>query len=174
MKALRRRYPSMYSSVGKARREVSSFARGCGFAPSDISDIALAVGEACNNAAEHGHVAHGQFTVVCSCDDERLIIEVCDEGCGFNPSGKGQSVEPERLGGRGLGIFIMRSLMDDLCYSQTRRGTSVRLTKVLRGAPSAHAVDGRPHAALDLSAVYDRAKALFKFSRVQPDDRRER
>ena len=50
-------------------------------------------------------------------------------GRGFDPRGKGDPIEPEERGVRGLGIFIMRALMDSVTYSSTERGTKVVLTK---------------------------------------------
>lgn len=180
MKALKRRYPSKFASVSKARREVASFARGCGLLTCDISDIALAAGEACNNAAEHGHVTGGQFTVVCSYENGEFGIEVADEGCGFDPVGKGECFDPDRLGMRGLGIFIMRSLMDDVCFTMNDCGTCVRMMKFglatqrsLAGAPATHA-NGRAASVSGLGAVHHRLKSLFELARVQMGSRRQR
>jgi serine/threonine-protein kinase RsbW len=131
MKTLSHEYPSSYASVNQARRHVSAFAANCGLEPSDISDIALAVGEACNNAAEHGHVAQGRFSVHCSFNGHSFVVHVRDSGGGFELAGKGERIEPDQRGMRGLGIFIMRSLMDDISYAITDGGTSVRLTKIV-------------------------------------------
>jgi anti-sigma regulatory factor (Ser/Thr protein kinase) len=179
MKTLKRRYPSKFASVSKARREITSFARSCNLLSGDVSDIALAAGEACNNAAEHGHVMGGHFTVACSYDNGEFSIEVADEGCGFDPSGKGECVDPESLGMRGLGIFIMRSLMDDICFTMNPWGTCVRLTKfglassrTAMGAPLYG--DGHSNGAFGLGAVHHRLKSLLELARVQVGSRRQR
>jgi anti-sigma regulatory factor (Ser/Thr protein kinase) len=175
VKSFRRRYPSKVASVPKARRDVAAFARGCGLLPSDISDIALAVGEACNNAAEHGHVAEGAFDVSCSYENGELVVEIADRGSGFDPHGKGECQDPENLGMRGLGIFIMRSLMDDICFTPTATGTSVRLIKyALRERPGEVAYPNGQPAGSALGAVHERLKALLKLARVQPGQRRQR
>jgi len=130
-KTFRAIFPSEYRSVPAARRSVATFAAECGFDAESVSDIALAVGEACNNATEHGHVAQGCYTVTCAFDGLKMYIEVQDLGCGFDPAGSGdpQSLVVSR--GRGFGIFIMRSLMDFVEYSVTREGTRVVLVKKL-------------------------------------------
>jgi len=178
MKTLKRRYQSKLASVCKARREVTSFARGCGLLPSDVSDIALATGEACNNAAEHGHVMGGHFTVICWFENGEFAVEVADEGCGFDPSGKGECLDPERLGMRGLGIFIMRSLMDDVCFTMNACGTCVRMQKfglaARRLSNEAAAHNGRAAAGASLGAVHDRLKSLLELARVQVSSRRQR
>ncbi|GEM_PF-467417 len=176
MRTFRRQYSSNYSSVSKARHDVATFARGCGLLPFDVGDITLAVGEACNNAAEHGHVSAGSFSVFCAYKKGELNIEVTDQGTGFDPRGKGERCEPEALATRGLGIFIMRSLMDDVSFTTKRSGTSVRLTKyTLRGVPA----DGESASTnglapkTGLGAVHDRLKALLKLGRGQSGHRRE-
>jgi serine/threonine-protein kinase RsbW len=178
VKAFRRQYPSKIASVPKARRDVASFARSCGLLDADISDITLAVGEAFNNAAEHGHVAAGVFDVSCAYENGELVVEITDRGSGFDPRGKGECVDPDNLGMRGLGIFIMRSLMDDICFATKSTGTSVRLTKyALRERVAADGVagrNGRLSARLGLGAVHERLKALLKLARTQSSQRRQR
>src|ERR1700694_6085293 len=106
-----RRYASTYASVTEARHDVVGFAAACGATPDEICDIALGVGGACNNAAEHGHVAGGYFSIKCRCGNGRLVVEVCDEGKGFLLAGKGEDVDPEITIGRGLGLFFTRSVL---------------------------------------------------------------
>lgn len=179
MRTFKRHYPSNYSSVPKARRDVAAFARGCGLLSNDISDITLAVGEACNNAAEHGHVASGRFGVTCWYENGEIVIDVADGGSGFDPQGKGECRDPENLGMRGLGIFIMRSLMDDVCYTVHGSGTAVRLTKyALRQQPVTMAGllkgNGMASHGASLGAVHDGLKALLKLARFQSGGRRQR
>lgn len=176
MRTFRRQYSSNYSSVSKARHDVAAFARRCGLLPFDVGDITLAVGEACNNAAEHGRITAGSFGVFCAYEKGKLNVEVTDQGAGFDPRGKGECHEPEALATRGLGIFIMRSLMDDVSFTTKRSGTSVRLTKVaLREVPAA-GEPGRPNGVAPktgLGAVHDRLKALLKLGRTQSGNGRE-
>jgi serine/threonine-protein kinase RsbW len=177
MKTFRRQYPSNYSSVPKARRDVAAFARDCLLLQNDINDVALAVGEACNNAAEHGHTTEGSFSVTCSYENGELVIEVSDRGCGFDPQGKGECSDPENLGMRGLGIFIMRSLMDDICFTVHPSGTSVRLTKYAlreQATTSPYASSNGHALPLSLEGVGERLKAFLKLARVQAGSRRKR
>jgi len=132
VKTFRALFPSDYKSVGTARRAVAGFASDCGFGVETVSDIALAVGEACNNAAEHGHVHGGFFTIECKYDGTEIEIHVKDIGRGFDPIGKGEPIEPEHRDVRGLGIFTMRALMDSVTYATSDRGTKVLLLKRTR------------------------------------------
>jgi len=180
MKTLKRRYPSKLASVSKARREVASFARSCRLLSCDINDIALATGEACNNAAEHGHVIGGHFTVMCAYEHGEFAVEVADDGSGFDPVGKGECLDPDRLGIRGLGIFIMKSLMDDVCFTIKGAGTSVKMMKFglttqrkLADTP-ALAGNGRAGSVAGLGAVDHGLKSMFERARIQMGGRRQR
>lgn len=121
-------YPSAYDSVAQARHAVADFAIDCGYDYADVCDIALAVGEACNNATEHGHVASGHFSLGCEFDGVDLVIDVTDRGNGFDVR---KTVVPIQMPvpSRGMGILLMRTLMDRVEHDCTRGGTTVRLVK---------------------------------------------
>jgi len=121
-------YPSAYRSVAQARHAVADYAIDCGFDFADVSDISLAVGEALNNATEHGHSADEQFGLACSFDGVDLVIKVSDRGAGFDVRkllGKFEPPSPDR----GMGILLMRTLMDSVEHDCSRGGTTVTLTK---------------------------------------------
>jgi serine/threonine-protein kinase RsbW len=171
MKKFYQQYPSVYSSVPKARRAVLAFSRQCGLNATEINDITLAAGEACNNAVEHGHVADGSFSVACTVDNADMVIEVTDRGTGFDPSDKGQPSDPATLHLRGLGIFIMRSLMDDVCFTVHPSGTSVRLTKHLKGKSAGNDRKRRPSGSLNSRATRDWLKAFLEVAWLHPGRR---
>jgi anti-sigma regulatory factor (Ser/Thr protein kinase) len=123
-------FPSAPSAVSDARQAVRTFALRAGLNQWDTSDVVLAAGEACNNAAEHANDIGGQFTVRGVDDGNALAIEVVDHGDGFDLSGKGARINPEERGVRGLGIFLMRCLMDEVSYKTDASGTTVRLVKM--------------------------------------------
>jgi serine/threonine-protein kinase RsbW len=116
--------------VARARRAVGDFALRCGFLPPDVHDIILAVGEACNNAAEHGHVPGGSFSIDGIFDGAMLIVEVADTGAGFTPT-DGHIDVPHLDLPRGRGMQIMRLLMDGVVLRSSQSGTSVTLRKRL-------------------------------------------
>ena len=123
-------FPSAPSAVSDARQAVRAFAMKAGLDAWETSDVVLAAGEACNNAAEHAHSAGGLFTVRGVDDGRALALEIVDYGLGFDIAGKGLAMDPEERGVRGLGIFLMRCLMDEVSYSTDRNGTTVRLVKL--------------------------------------------
>ncbi len=94
-----------------------------------IEDIKLAVSEACNNAIQHSDNADDSFSVSYTVTADCFSIEISDNGQGFDISSY-QRPDLAELKGNGLGIFIMRSLMDEVVVkSQPNAGTVVKLIK---------------------------------------------
>jgi serine/threonine-protein kinase RsbW len=64
-------------------------------------------------------------------------VTVKDQGEGFDPSAIHNPLDPENLmKEHGRGIFILKSLMDDVRFDFSRSGTTIRMTLVKKG-PSA-------------------------------------
>jgi len=133
--------PPRAEFVALARLVVSTAAKSRrSLADDRVADLTLALSEACTNAIE----AHGakeeadRVTVRVEEDDERLVVTVQDRGPGFDlmelPSHPAVT-DPDRLNfERGLGIPIIRTLVDEVTFTSDDGGTTV--TMVLRCAPS--------------------------------------
>ena len=101
---------------------VSESARAFGFSDEDISKIALAVDEACTNVIKHAYRSDPTkiIQVNVRAGDGTFQVAILDEGIPFNP----MQVQPldmkdylthYRRGG--LGVHLMKSLMDKVEYS---------------------------------------------------------
>jgi len=124
------RIPRQAEFVCVARKTAATVAHHLSFAWDAVRDIELAVGEACNNAIEHVPAELGQEIVVrLGVEPDRLVVEVIDQGEGFDPEEAEQGVaDGETV--RGFGIIVMRSVMDEVeirCDPET--GTCVRMIK---------------------------------------------
>ena len=102
-----------------ARDAVAAFARRLGLSSEQIDDLKTALCEACINAIEHGNSLRPNLRVEihCQLEQERLVIEVCDQGVRpFSPK-----TEPltmfEKLAGlgslRGMGLMLISQLCDE-------------------------------------------------------------
>ncbi|MGA2393029.1 MAG: ATP-binding protein [Candidatus Lustribacter sp.] len=132
MQTYRASHPRGYGSVRPARRALSVFAASCGFCGTPLSDVESAAGEALANAVEHGDGEGSPgIDVIATFDGTRLVIEIHDHGVGFDCSAAMERSERQAPGtaARGLGIFLMRTLMDEVAYSE--RGSRVQLVKRL-------------------------------------------
>ncbi len=116
------RIPRQPAFVRTARRTTCEIATHLDFTYDVIKDIELAVGEACTNAVLHVTKARSNDILVrFVLESQQLVIEVIDHGQGFRP---------KEEGGEGLGLVVMRSVMDEVqidCHADT--GTCVRMVK---------------------------------------------
>lgn len=123
--------PSKPEYVSIARLTASVLGNNIGFDIEEIEDIKVAVGEACNNAILHGDSEENYFELNFDVKEDRINIEVKDNGNGFKEEAY---TEPdlENPKENGLGIFIMKSLMDEVeIVGKNGDGTKLVMTKYL-------------------------------------------
>jgi serine/threonine-protein kinase RsbW len=110
------------------------------FADERIDDLRIAVSEATTNAIEaHTDLSSNERIVVrCDLGEDRIEVEVLDQGLGFDPADEGEmpdADDPDRLEyERGLGIPLMRTLTDEAEIRSSADGTAVRLVVYQRGS----------------------------------------
>jgi serine/threonine-protein kinase RsbW len=101
-----------------------------------LSDLKLAVTEACANSVSHAY-ANGDGTITLQIDvlHDRVRIEVADEGAGIGAEERAaaETAGPEALEGGGMGIALIRALVDelDIVPGEGGRGTRVVFAKLL-------------------------------------------
>ena len=114
-----------------ARKRVAEVIRSLPLSSSDCHDTLVAVGEALANAIKHGCGCDPQLriTVKCVAGPNRLAIDITDPGKGFHPDNV-PPPSPKTLIEGGMGIYIMRELMDEVSFSFDGN-TTVRLVKYI-------------------------------------------
>lgn len=127
--------PARPEYVALARLVVSSLASTRRDLTEDrVDDLKLAVSEACTNAIEAHGAVDSDDSVVLRCAEfpDRVEVDVEDRGHGFDPESLPEHppvTDPERLNfERGLGIPLIRTLVDDVAIASSRGGTLVRMT----------------------------------------------
>jgi serine/threonine-protein kinase RsbW len=111
---------------------VEGLLRGWSASESVIADIAISVSELVNNAIFHGNQAVGDtpVEVTVTREDGQAVITVRDKGSGFNPDDISDPISDENLlKDVGRGIFIVRSLMDQVDIEPSEDGTTVTIRK---------------------------------------------
>ncbi|NOY88028.1 MAG: ATP-binding protein [FCB group bacterium] len=109
--------------------------RGYGIDESRVADIAISVSELVNNAIHHAHHKDTKKTISIKInrDKENVIINISDQGTGFNPEDINDPLAEENLlKDTGRGLFIVKSLMDKVDFEITDQGTSVTITKSIK------------------------------------------
>jgi serine/threonine-protein kinase RsbW len=97
-----------------------------------LADLKLALTEACSNSVRHAYDGgDGHVDISFELHDDRLVVEVADDGTGFEPDGAGKA-EGEELTEGGLGIAIIRSIADEVEIGGGPGGRGSRLRFVKR------------------------------------------
>jgi serine/threonine-protein kinase RsbW len=124
--------------VSGLRHEIMEFFNASAFPQPDLADLETAIGEACTNALKHGSPRGDLDEVRAKCMRNRhtLIVEISDNGCGFDPE-RAPAPPPDKLFEGGMGVFIMKALTDTVEF-EFRHGTTVRLVKHLRQTPESN------------------------------------
>jgi len=108
-------------NLSLAREFIAKAASDAGASPSDITKIEISCDEWSANIIEHATEGREKrtFTVECSAAEGRFLVVYEHEGNRFNP------IEQEVIDvddhfseskERGLGIYIMREMMDEIHY----------------------------------------------------------
>lgn len=134
-KSYRLRIPSQTDNLEIIRDFVSKVAKKVGFDEEDLNKIELAVDEACTNVIEHAyqHDESKDIDIAIKMDYQKFTVVVTDRGKSFNarevelPDMENYLAEL-RVGG--LGIYLIKTLMDEVDYQSTPDGKNeVRMVK---------------------------------------------
>jgi serine/threonine-protein kinase RsbW len=128
--------PSDLKWMPKVVTEIERVARQVGFDEEQGDFIAIATTEAVSNAIIHGNKGdtakkvHIDFISY----PDRLTISVTDEGNGFNPGACEDPTHPHNIPKKsGRGLYIIKTLLDEIDISCSGNGTTIRMTKFKKG-----------------------------------------
>jgi serine/threonine-protein kinase RsbW len=131
MRQVRLTIPAKAEYVLLGRLALSGITRMRSLGEETVSDLKLAVTEACTNSVRHAYGSNGgTVDIVYELHDDRLVVEVSDDGTGFDPD---EVEQTEELTEGGLGIAIIRALADEFEVGERDdgRGSRLRFVKFL-------------------------------------------
>jgi len=115
--------PSQTDNLELIRLFVGKVAEKVGFTENDVGKIELACDEACTNVIRHAYSEENNdksLDVVIEIDFQKFTVLVTDHGKGFDPIAikipdMKEYLAELKVGG--LGIYLMRTLMDEVDYN---------------------------------------------------------
>ena len=127
-------FPGRFESLEKISEFVQKVARSASLSERDVYAVQLAVDEACTNIIEHAYHGEGKGEIVCTCDVLRdgFKVVLLDRASPFHPDKMPEPVlnaPLDEVKQRGLGIFLMCKMMDDVKFEQSPGGGN-RLTMI--------------------------------------------
>jgi serine/threonine-protein kinase RsbW len=128
------KFPARFEYLDEIRDYVGLKARAARFADKDVYAIQLATDEAASNIIEHAYAGYSNadFELTCIFEHNRLIITLLDHGKSLDLSKVEKPDVKADLSKRkigGLGIYLMRKLMDEVRYEVTSSGNLLTLIK---------------------------------------------
>lgn len=126
--------PAKPEYIALCRLALTGLAQLRGLSDEELADLKLALTEATSNSVRHAYPgAEGSVEISYELHGDRLVIEVTDEGEGFDPVDESGNGDLENLTEGGLGIAIIRSIADEfeLGKGPGGRGARLRFVKVL-------------------------------------------
>src|SRR5579862_4034344 len=123
--------------LSEVREFVSAAAREFGFDEEAVNKIALAVDEACTNVIKHSYkyATDKDIRIRIVTNAVTFEVRIQDQGLSFDPETIKKPDMKEYLAHYrrgGLGMYLMRSLMDDVEYIGSPEMNEVRLMKRLQ------------------------------------------
>ncbi len=114
-------FAAKFEYLDEIRDFVGEIARSGGFSDKDVYNIQLATDEAASNIIEHAYENEpdGILKLSCGMQGDTITIILIDRGESFDPSeiplpDLKADLSDRKIGG--LGIFLMRKLMDEVHY----------------------------------------------------------
>ena len=132
--------PSSTRYLEQARSFVEKYARAADLAEDTVEHFKIAVDEACTNVIKHSYKgdANHQIDLAVLVDRDYFTVRIRDQGQTFQPE---FYKEPDifelakRRRAGGLGVHMMRRLMDRVEYRQRGKVNEVHLTKYRNTGP---------------------------------------
>jgi anti-sigma regulatory factor (Ser/Thr protein kinase) len=126
--------PAQIKYLAQIRSFIDYIGRRYNYTSKDINATKLAVEEACTNIMRHGYrdIPDGEITIKILIRRFSMTVILIDQGQAFDPRtvNKPDLLEYVKIGKMGgLGIMMIRKLMDDLQYTITDRGNEFRLIR---------------------------------------------
>ncbi len=128
-------FPGRYKSLNEVVDFVTGAAQAAGLDADGVNAVQLAVDEACSNIIDHayGGEGHGEIKCTCHIAHDRLTVQLRDYGSPFDPSCVSDpdlECDLEERGEGGLGLYIMRRLMDEIHFECTSEsGNTLTMVK---------------------------------------------
>ena len=131
---MRLTFPARAEYITLGRLALTGIARVRDLSDEVLADLKLALTEAASNSVRHAYGSDndaGGVEISYELRADRLVIEVTDDGEGFDPAAA--EGPPEELSEGGLGIAIIRAIADEVEIGRQPdgRGSRLRFEKVL-------------------------------------------
>jgi len=128
--------PANPEEIARVTADIEEILVAQGFTGEAIIDVQLALEEVIVNIVKHGYRGkEGSIGIVCDASPLKATIEISDSAPAFNPLSLPKpnitkGIEDRGIGG--LGVFLVRQVMDIVTYRHKNHKNILTLVKVKR------------------------------------------
>lgn len=127
---------SSTDNLSEVRTFVQAMWNSYGYDEKEGRSVVISVDEACTNIIKHAYHfdANGIIKIKVESKKNKFIVKITDTGSHFDPNQIPEPNIPERQKskkGGGLGIYLMKKLMDEVKYSNKGKKNELILVKYL-------------------------------------------
>jgi len=123
--------------IGRLAEAIDAFSEREGLPPGHAYALNLSLDELITNLVSYGYAdqAEHRIRVAVHLEPDAVVVEMVDDGEPFNPFTEAPepdiaaTVEDRAIGG--LGVFLVRELMDEVAYRRDENRNHLRLLKYL-------------------------------------------
>jgi serine/threonine-protein kinase RsbW len=125
--------PAHADYLGDMRDFIARIGHEYGYPEKLVNAFKLTIDEAASNIIRHGYRSDEGSIIIRAIIKKRcLTVSIIDQGLYFDPKDVqnpdlNRYIDDGKRGG--LGIFIMRKLMDEMHYRKTKEGNELQMTK---------------------------------------------
>ena len=130
-----KRFTCSLNNLEKISDYVTDYAKQAGLNETQVYAVQLAVDEASTNIIEHGYGQEcpNRIDITCDVQEDGLKVVIYDDAAPFDPETVPKpeiNVSLDEIKPRGLGIFLMRQMMDEVNYQSSQdKGNTLTMVK---------------------------------------------
>jgi len=123
------RFSPTTATVPLARHLLADWLEHLAVDQSEVDDLLLVGSELCANAVRNASGAPGALALRAFIENDSVVVEVEDDGEGFEHSDSYEDEVPDTDAEEGRGLYLVEALTDELTVSRVDRRTVVRAVK---------------------------------------------
>lgn len=127
--------PNEARLISHTRRVLTGYLEEMGVDREDVSDVGVALSEACTNVLRHAHLGDDEcFRLTAELRPDEIVVVVEDDGVGLPGDAGANHHDLDATSGRGL--HLIRTLMTSVAVETVpnHHGTRLQMRKSLRAA----------------------------------------